>query len=221
MNTARGNAIASLGAFASAAELAGRSGAVMEEATYLTGLAAAAVDAGPHGAELGADDVGDLLIAEALDVTQHDGRAEVRRQRREGTLDVVVEGRVGVRRVGSHRGAGQPGGALVGERIEADPLLAAGLVEEEVRGDAVQPALEGAGRVRRQRAEHADEDLLREVLGVVGVAGQPVGEAVDPGGVLRDDLVPGRRLPRLGRVRACLGALTRRLGHLVLLGPDR
>ena len=43
---ARGRAAESLAAFASAAELATRAGAVVEEATYLTGLAAAAVDAG-------------------------------------------------------------------------------------------------------------------------------------------------------------------------------
>ena len=81
-------------------------------------------------------------------------------------------------------------GALVGEGVEADPLLAAGLVEEEVGGDPVQPALEGAGGVGRQRAEDADEDLLGEVLGVVAVAGQAVGEPVDAVGVLLDDLVP-------------------------------
>ncbi|HSO38600.1 MAG TPA: GAF domain-containing protein, partial [Labilithrix sp.] len=43
---ARGDAGASLVAFAAAADLATRAGAVVEEATYLTGLAAAAVDAG-------------------------------------------------------------------------------------------------------------------------------------------------------------------------------
>jgi transcriptional regulator with GAF, ATPase, and Fis domain len=42
----RGRARESLSAFASAADLATRAGAVIEEATYLTGLAASAVDAG-------------------------------------------------------------------------------------------------------------------------------------------------------------------------------
>ena len=82
-------------------------------------------------------------------------------------------------------------GALVGERVEADPLLAAGLVEEEVGGDPVEPALEGAGRVGREAAEDADEDLLGEVLGVVPVAGQAEGEPVDAVGVPVDDLLPG------------------------------
>ena len=83
-------------------------------------------------------------------------------------------------------------GGVVAEGVEADPLLAADHVQEEVRGDAVQPALEGAGRVGRQRAEDADEDFLGEVLGVVLVARQAVGEAVDPAAVRADDLLPGR-----------------------------
>ena len=91
------------------------------------------------------------------------------------------------------RELGEAVSGVVGQRVEADPLLAAHLVEEEVGGDPVEPALEGAGRVGRERAEDADEDLLGEVLGVVPVAGQPVGEAVDPVGVPLDDLLPGRR----------------------------
>ncbi|HEY8079178.1 MAG TPA: sigma 54-interacting transcriptional regulator [Labilithrix sp.] len=43
---ARGRAAASLAAFGRAGEIAAREGAIVEEATYLTGLAAAAVDAG-------------------------------------------------------------------------------------------------------------------------------------------------------------------------------
>ena len=109
----------------------------------------------------------------------------------ERALDVVVEGLVGVRHVRAGAGTREPVGALVGEGVEADPLLAARLVEEQVGGDAVQPALEGAGGVRRQRAEDAHEHLLGEVLGVVAVPGQAVGQPVDPVGVPRDDLVPG------------------------------
>ncbi|AKU98947.1 Response regulator of zinc sigma-54-dependent two-component system [Labilithrix luteola] len=51
---ARGHAAASVEAFASAADLAAREGAVVEEATYLTGLAAAATDAGAASQALGA-----------------------------------------------------------------------------------------------------------------------------------------------------------------------
>ena len=64
---------------------------------------AAAVDAGAHGAELGVQDLGDLLVGEPLDVAEHDGGPEVGRQGRQRALDVVVEGAVGVRRVGRRR----------------------------------------------------------------------------------------------------------------------
>src|SRR5262249_10338062 len=50
---ARGNPAASLDAFGRAVELATRSGAVVEEATYLTGDAAAAADAGAIARALG------------------------------------------------------------------------------------------------------------------------------------------------------------------------
>ncbi len=58
---ARGDARASLGAFVSAADLATRAGAVVEEATYLTGLAAAAVDAGAVARALAASTRAALL----------------------------------------------------------------------------------------------------------------------------------------------------------------
>ena len=58
---------------------------------------AAAVDAGADGAELDVEDLGDLLVGQPLDVAEHDGGAEVRRQLGQRGLDVVVEGAVGVR----------------------------------------------------------------------------------------------------------------------------
>ena len=70
----------------------------------------------------------------------------------------------------------------------------------------MQPALEGPGRVAVERAEDAHEDLLGEVLGVVAVTGQAVGQPEDAVGVLLDDLVPR-------------GDVTlRSLGHRGLLG---
>jgi hypothetical protein len=54
-------------------------------------LRAAAVDAGADGAELEAQHVGDLLVAQPLDVAEHDGRPEVGGERGERGLDVGVE----------------------------------------------------------------------------------------------------------------------------------
>ena len=123
--------------------------------------------------------------------------------------------------------AGEPVAGVVGEGVEADALLAAHLVEEQVGGDAVQPALEGAGRVGRQGAEDPDEDVLGEVLGVVGVAGEAVGEPVDARGVGADDLVPAwaassrRAASRAGSAAAGSGGrVSTSVNAAHLLGPD-
>ena len=176
---------------------AGLRGAVLQG---LAQLGAAAVDPAADGAELHAEGRGDLLVRQSLDVAEHHGGAELRREGVQRLLDVRVEVGVVEDLLRGRLTAGQPLGRVVAEGVEADALLAPDHVQEEVGGDAVQPALEGAGRVRRQRAEDADEDLLGEVLGVVLVAGQAVGEAVDPAAVRADDLLPGGRSPRL-RVR--------------------
>ena len=172
----------------------------------LAQLDAAAVDAAADGAELDAEGRRDLLVRQTLDVAEDDGDAELRGERVERRLDLRVEVRVGVDLLGAGRGAGQPLGVL-GQRVEADPLPAPDHVEEQVRGDPVQPALEGAGREVGQRAEDPDERLLGEVLGVLRVARQAVGQPVHPRGVVADDLLPGRRDPALG-----LGA-DDRFGH--------
>src|SRR5690606_34888302 len=51
------------------------------------------------------------------------------------------------------------------------------------------------GLVAVQGPEDPDERLLGEILGIGGVAGQPVREPVHPWGVVADDLLPGRRRP--------------------------
>ncbi len=56
----------------------------------------------------------------------------------------------------------------------------------------MQPALERAGLIVLHRAENADERLLRQILGVVLTARQPVGQPVHPVGMLTHQLIPGR-----------------------------
>src|SRR5690606_40612642 len=99
----------------------------------------------------------------------------------------------------SLRGGGFPAlETVVGgfrESFEADAGTAPRHVEEQVGGDAVQAPLEGSGSVVGQRLDDADEDLLGEVFSVVLVAGQPVGEPVDPSRVGAYHLFPAWRLP--------------------------
>src|SRR3954469_14475786 len=102
----------------------------------------------------------------------------------------VVEGLLRGRRA-----PGEPVTCIVSQRLEADARASPYEVEEQVGRDAVQPALEGAGGVVLQRPEHPDEDVLRDVFGVVLVAGEAVGKAVDASAVRLHDLVPRRRSP--------------------------
>jgi hypothetical protein len=137
------------------------------------------VDPGPHGAELDPEGGRDLLVRQALDVAEDHGRAEVGRQRVERGLHVRVEGALRIDLLGTTLPARQALG-VVGQRVEPDALAATDHVQEQVRGDPVQPTLERAGGVVGQRPEDANERLLGQVLGVLLVAGQPVGKAVDP-----------------------------------------
>lgn len=148
------------------------------------------MDAAAHRPELDAECGGDLLVRETLDVAEHDRGTELGREGVQRLLHVRVEVRVVEDLLRGGLTARQPLGRVVTEGVETDPLLAADHVQEEIRRDPVQPALEGAGGVGRQRPEDADEDLLGEVLGVVLVARQPVGEAVHAGAVRADDLFP-------------------------------
>ena len=110
-------------------------------------LGPASVDPAAYGAHLHAERRGDLLVRQALDVAQDDRGAVFRGEGVERRLDVAVEMLIVVCLGRAGFPAAQPLGRVVTETFEADPLLAAYLVEEEVRRDAVQPTLERAGSV--------------------------------------------------------------------------
>ena len=63
-------------------------------------------------------------------------------------------------------------------------------VEEEICGNAVQPAFERAGLVVFNRAEYPHKCFLGEVFGVMLVAGKPVSQTVDTVGVLSNNVAP-------------------------------
>jgi transcriptional regulator with GAF, ATPase, and Fis domain len=85
---ARGNALASLAAFTQAVDLATRRGAVVEEATYLTGAAAAAADAGDIASALGSATRAGLLW-ERLGQRDHAARAWLSRAGALATVGAV------------------------------------------------------------------------------------------------------------------------------------
>ena len=63
----------------------------------------------------------------------------------------------------------------------------------------MKPTLERPRLKSVQRAEYPDKDVLSEILGVVRIASQPIGQPVDPSAVVAYQLFPGRRCPRLLR----------------------
>ena len=84
------------------------------------------------------------------------------------------------------------------------------MVDAEVPADADQPGLEvGAAVERVQRLEDLEEDVLRQVLGLVVPPDELVGEVEDLAPVLPDDLLPGglvaRQTPLDERVDARFG----------------
>ena len=77
------------------------------------------MDPGPDGPDGDGDGVGDLLVAEAHDVAEHDGGAEVLREAAQGGLNIVGEsvGRlVGAAGVAGSRRSGSSGRTSTGRR---------------------------------------------------------------------------------------------------------
>ena len=67
----------------------------------------------------------------------------------------------------------------------------------------MQPAGEVARLKRVERTEHADEDVLRQVFGILPIAGQAVGKAIDPSRVFGHDRSPVVRIaPKVRRAKA-------------------
>src|SRR4249920_2516088 len=98
-------------------------------------------------------------------------------------------------------GTGQTLSGAFTQTVEADLLPAPCAVEEEVGCDAMKPALESPRLKPVQRAEDAHKYILGEVLGIMRIAGQPIGQPVNPSTVVPYQLFPSRRDPRLLRVR--------------------
>ena len=151
----------------------------------------ATVDAAAHGTELDAQRCADLLVGQTFDVTQHHSRTElgrqgIQRRLQVGTQPGVVVDLLGIRLVGRHPVV------ILGQRLHPDAAAAADHVQEQVGGDAVQPAFERPRLVVLHRPEDADEGVLGQVLGVLLIAGQAVGQPVDPVGVLAHQLIPRR-----------------------------
>ena len=83
------------------------------------------------------------------------------------------------------------------------------MIDAQVAADADQPGLEVRAPIERvERLEDLEEDVLREILGLVVLADELVGDVEHLAPVLADDLLPGELIAvqaaldqRLDRVR--------------------
>ena len=133
---------------------------------------APAVDSRHHGSDRHAERLRDLRVAQLLQVAQDDGRAEALGQRRERALQVLVPRRERVLR----RRDGRELRAGLGQLDRSGPSLAAA---EGIGAHALQDRDEPGSRIAAglkavDRPVRAQERLLHQVLGVVGVAGHSV-----------------------------------------------
>ena len=115
-----------------------------------TQLGPATVNAAPHRSKLDPQRGRDLFVRQTFDVTEHDRRAKLWRQRVQRSLHVGFEPSVVHLDVRAWLAARKPLRGVVGQWIEAHALPAPHQVEEQICGDAVQPTLERAGRIGRQ-----------------------------------------------------------------------
>src|SRR5690606_34694556 len=108
-------------------------------------------------------------------------------------LDVVAEAHRRQLLVGAGARLGVPAVDDFGQRGRRAPLTAAHLVDEGVVGDAPQPAFEGTGLEVLEAPADAQEDLLDQVGGVVGIAAESIREVVDLPPMRSCHVYPGQR----------------------------
>ena len=104
----------------------------------------AAVDPRADGAQLHAQRFRHFVVGQAFEVAEDDGGAEVRGKLLQRGLDVQVQVVELEALFRTGLAAGKPRLRILGEGVEPDPGFPARLVQEEVGGDPVQPAVKRA-----------------------------------------------------------------------------
>ena len=154
---------------------------------FFAELGAAAVEAGLDGAAGDLQDVGDLLVGQALDLAEEEGFAEVGGEGADDLEEVetLVDG--GGRRGGAEllieEAAGVLAGGVVGRgAVEGEGAAGVAFLVPELGGaadeDAGEPGLDrGAAVEGFEPAEGGGEGFLAEVFGVEAVAGEREGKS--------------------------------------------
>jgi hypothetical protein len=146
---------------------------------------ATAVDAGLHGADIGAHERRDLLVVEAKEIGKHDSLALIEWDAEKGGLEFAGE----FQPLGQDRGAGAGIGefewraVIIGFRIEriglAAALAPAKLIFAFIGSDAKQPAAETALREAGHGTIGGEECFLCRILRRFGITQKAKTEVVD------------------------------------------
>src|SRR5881398_3097802 len=148
------------------------------------------IEAAFHRAQVAPRDVGDLSVALAFQLAEHEDRPVVGGQLVHALVDGFLEEALAVQVVGPGRGVFELERAVVRlpvlfDRLEQHQRVAATvpeLVLGQVRRDGVDPGRELLGLVEAvEMTEHADEDLLHEVLRALPVSNGPIDEVEQAG----------------------------------------
>ena len=149
----------------------------------------------PDRADGDGERVRDLFARLTDDVAQHDHGAKIFGQRSEGILDVIGQIASSQFLVRRHPALDDPIGVIGQRRLRA-PGTPSGVVEEHVGHDARKPSVEVAGLVSHQATFDPEQCFLDNVLGVVVVPGQAIGDRVHEAPVVTGHGFPGRHLVR-------------------------
>src|SRR5438477_10002746 len=148
------------------------------------------IEAAFHGAQIAPRDVGDLSVALAFQLAEHEDGPVVGGQLVHALVDGFLEEAFAVQVVGPGRSVFELERAVVRlpvlfDRLEQHQWVAATVPElalGQVRRDGVDPARALLGLLEAvELTEHAEEDLLHEVLRALPVSNGPIDEVEQPG----------------------------------------
>ncbi len=133
--------------------------------------------------------IGDLLISEAHNVFQNHRDPIVGTEVIEKVLQVLGEFVLGRLDVCTRRTDQHPVG-VIWQRHRWTTILFANSIQERIGCDSAQPALDIAGLIVGQPALHAKQDILNNILSIVMVTGEPVGQPIEEPSVILCDFFP-------------------------------
>jgi hypothetical protein len=121
------------------------------------------MDTAPDGADRDRDRLGNLLVGEPDDVTEHHRFPELDRELEQGLLDIVADGDACVLGVG-RRSAGQiPTIDFIRQWGGGTPISATDVIEECVTGDPPQPTFEASRLIGGKTLADPKQHLLDQI----------------------------------------------------------